>query len=249
MNIILNEVEEAKRRIQENELGDKPTETIGLMARYYRQIEKLSERETIDRIEQFMQKNCEMYNPVKWKATILKHVKGAKKYNMVQVNSVGITQQELDIISSVSERRLRKLLFTLICLAKFFNKRGNNTNDWVSTEYKDIFRMAHIFVTQSVQTKMLSELYNLGMINFGNKITNLSIHLNVIDHENESVWIIDDFRDLGNEYVFRTEVLNLIRCESCGLVIKRKTSTHKYCQDCAQKIKAQQKDLWRKNSK
>ena len=54
MNIILNEVEEAKRRIQENELGDKPTETIGLMARYYRQIEKLSERETIDRIEQFM---------------------------------------------------------------------------------------------------------------------------------------------------------------------------------------------------
>ena len=125
-----------------------------------------------------------MYNPVKWKATILKHVKGAKKYNMVQVNSVGITQQELDIISSVSERRLRKLLFTLICLAKFFNKRGNNTNDWVSTEYKDIFRMAHIFVTQSVQTKMLSELYNLGMISFGNKITNLNIHLNVIDHEN-----------------------------------------------------------------
>lgn len=249
MNIILNEVEEAKKRIQENELGDKPTETIGLMARYYRQIEKLSERETIDRIEQFMQKNCEMYNPVKWKATILKHVKGAKKYNMVQVNSVGITQQELDIISAVSERRLRKLLFALICLAKFFNKRGNNTNDWVSTEYKDIFRMAHIFVTQSVQTKMLSELYNLGMISFGNKITNLNIHLNVIDHENEPVWIIDDFRDLGNEYVFRTETSDLFRCESCGLVIKKNRNVHKYCPQCADKIQRYQIQQWKLNNR
>lgn len=190
-----------------------------------------------------------MYNPVKWKATILKHVKGAKKYNMVQVNSVGITQQELDIISSVSERRLRKLLFTLICLAKFFNKRGNNTNDWVSTEYKDIFRMAHIFVTQSVQTKMLSELYNLGMISFGNKITNLNIHLNVIDHENEPVWIIDDFRDLGNEYVFRTETSDLFRCESCGLVIKKNRNVHKYCPQCADKIQRYQIQQWKLNNR
>ena len=190
-----------------------------------------------------------MYNPVKWKATILKHVKGAKKYNMVQVNSVGITQQELDIISSVSERRLRKLLFTLICLAKFFNKRGNNTNDWVSTEYKDIFRMAHIFVTQSVQTKMLSELYNLGMISFGNKITNLNIHLNVIDHENEPVWIIDDFRDLGNEYVFRTETSEFIRCESCGLVIKKNRNVHKYCPQCADKIQRYQIQQWKLNNR
>lgn len=190
-----------------------------------------------------------MYNPVKWKATILKHVKGAKKYNMVQVNSVGITQQELDIISSVGERRLRKLLFTLICLAKFFNKRGNNTNDWVSTEYKDIFRMAHIFVTQSVQTKMLSELYNLGMISFGNKITNLNIHLNVIDHENEPVWIIDDFRDLGNEYVFRTETSDLFRCESCGLVIKKNRNVHKYCPQCADKIQRYQIQQWKLNNR
>lgn len=190
-----------------------------------------------------------MYNPVKWKATILKHVKGAKKYNMVQVNSVGITQQELDIISSVSERRLRKLLFTLICLAKFFNKRGNNTNDWVPTEYKDIFRMAHIFVTQSVQTKMLSELYNLGMISFGNKITNLNIHLNVIDHENEPVWIIDDFRDLGNEYVFRTETSDLFRCESCGLVIKKNRNVHKYCPQCADKIQRYQIQQWKLNNR
>lgn len=190
-----------------------------------------------------------MYNPVKWKATILKHVKGAKKYNMVQVNSVGITQQELDIISAVSERRLRKLLFTLICLAKFFNKRGNNTNDWVSTEYKDIFRMAHIFVTQSVQTKMLSELYNLGMISFGNKITNLNIHLNVIDHENEPVWIIDDFRDLGNEYVFRTETSDLFRCESCGLVIKKNRNVHKYCSQCADKIQRYQIQQWKLNNR
>lgn len=190
-----------------------------------------------------------MYNPVKWKTTILKHVKGAKKYNMVQVNSIGITQQELDIISAVSERRLRKLLFTLICLAKFFNKRGNNTNDWVSTEYKDIFRMAHIFVTQSVQTKMLSELYNLGMISFGNKITNLNIHLNVIDHENEPVWIIDDFRDLGNEYVFRTETSDLFRCESCGLVIKKNRNVHKYCPQCADKIQRYQIQQWKLNNR
>lgn len=248
MNIILNEVEEAKRRIQTNELGDKPAKTIGLLARYYRQIDGLSEKETIDLIDGFMRKNCEMYNPVKWKGTILKYVKGAKKYEMVQIDSIGITQQELDTISSLGERRLRKLLFTLICLAKFYNKRSGTANDWVSTEYKDIFRMAHLFITQRVQTKLLSDLYNLGMISFGSKITNLNIHVNVIDHENESIWLIDDFRDLGNEYVFRTEGMDLMRCESCGLVIRRNRNVQKYCPNCAKKIQAQQKNQWRSNN-
>ena len=218
------------------------------MARYYRQIDGLSEKETIDLIDGFMRKNCEMYNPVKWKGTILKYVKGAKKYEMVQIDSIGITQQELDTISSLGERRLRKLLFTLICLAKFYNKRSGTANDWVSTEYKDIFRMAHLFITQRVQTKLLSDLYNLGMISFGSKITNLNIHVNVIDHENESIWLIDDFRDLGNEYVFRTEGMDLMRCESCGLVIRRNRNVQKYCPNCAKKIQAQQKDQWRSNN-
>ena len=195
-----------------------------------------------------MRKNCEMYNPVKWKGTILKYVKGAKKYEMVQIDSIGITQQELDTISSLGERRLRKLLFTLICLAKFYNKRSGTANDWVSTEYKDIFRMAHLFITQRVQTKLLSDLYNLGMISFGSKITNLNIHVNVIDHENESIWLIDDFRDLGNEYVFRTEGMDLMRCESCGLVIRRNRNVQKYCPNCAKKIQAQQKNQWRSNN-
>lgn len=218
------------------------------MARYYRQIDGLSEKETIDLIDGFMRKNCEMYNPVKWKGTILKYVKGAKKYEMVQIDSIGITQQELDTISSLGERRLRKLLFTLICLAKFYNKRSGTANDWVSTEYKDIFRMAHLFITQRVQTKLLSDLYNLGMISFGSKITNLNIHVNVIDHENESIWLIDDFRDLGNEYVFKTEGMDLMRCESCGLVIRRNRNVQKYCPNCAKKIQAQQKDQWRSNN-
>lgn len=218
------------------------------MARYYRQIDGLSEKETIDLIDGFMRKNCEMYNPVKWKGTILKYVKGAKKYEMVQIDSIGITQQELDTISSLGERRLRKLLFTLICLAKFYNKRSGTANDWVSTEYKDIFRMAHLFITQRVQTKLLSDLYNLGMISFGSKITNLNIHVNVIDHENESIWLIDDFRDLGNEYVFRTEGMDLMRCESCGLVIRRNRNVQKYCPNCAKKIQAQQKNQWRSNN-
>lgn len=218
------------------------------MARYYRQIDGLDEKETIDRIDGFMRKNCEMYNPIKWRGAIAKCVKEAKKYKMIQIANVGITQQELDIISSMDERRLRKLLFTLICLAKFYNKRSSTANDWVLTEYKDIFRMAHLFVTQKIQTKLLSELYNLGMISFGNKITNLNIHVNVIDHENEPIWLIDDFRDLGNEYVFRTEGMDLMRCESCGLVIRRNKNVQKYCPDCAKKIQAQQKDQWRTNN-
>ena len=215
MNIILNEVEEAKRRIQENELGDRYTETISLIARYYRQIDGLDEKETIGRIDGFMRQNCEMYNPIKWRGVIAKCVKEAKKYKMVQIENVGITQQELDIISSMDERRLRKLLFTLICLAKFYNKRSGTANDWVSTEYKDIFRMAHLFV----------------------------------DHENEPLWLIDDFRDLGNEYVFRTEGADLMKCESCGLVVKKKCNVHKYCTECYEKNHSNQKRTWKMNNR
>lgn len=219
------------------------------MARYYRQIDGLDEKETIGRIDGFMRQNCEMYNPIKWRGVIAKCVKEAKKYKMVQIENVGITQQELDIISSMDERRLRKLLFTLICLAKFYNKRSGTANDWVSTEYKDIFRMAHLFVTQKVQTKLLSDLYNLGMISFGSKITNLNIHVNVIDHENEPLWLIDDFRDLGNEYVFRTEGADLMKCESCGLVVKKKCNVHKYCTECYEKNHSNQKRTWKMNNR
>ena len=57
MSVILNEKEQAEKKKKKGEVGNKPTSTLFLLSKYYRQEEKLGEKKTAQKLNEFMEKN------------------------------------------------------------------------------------------------------------------------------------------------------------------------------------------------
>lgn len=234
--IILNERKEAEKIIESGNIGNKPSETLGLLARYYYS-EGLSGKELYKKLNDFMQTNFPKYNPDAWKSAINSKVKKASKYSLVEISDISITQAEIEIIQSLGSLPLERLAFTLLCLAKFGNQRCENNNGWVCRSDKEIFKLANVSATVQKQAEMLNTLYRSGLIGFSMKITNTNLQVLYIHDDSDEALRVFDFRELGLEYMNYIGKHKYIRCNECGRLIKCvKNARTKYCKDCAAKV-------------
>lgn len=126
MSIVLNETKHAKSILEKGEVGNKPTSTLFLLGKYYRQKEELEKKDTIKKLNDFMTKNYKNYNPALWEDIIEDISKKANKYTLREIDSIGITQSELDTISKLCSVKYEKLLFTMLCYAKLYNIISDN---------------------------------------------------------------------------------------------------------------------------
>ena len=101
MSVILNEKEQAEKIIKKGEVGNKPTSTLFLLSKYYRQEEKLGEKKTAQKLNEFMEKNYKGYNEALWEDIIEDISKKGKKYLLQEIESINITKSGLDKIASV----------------------------------------------------------------------------------------------------------------------------------------------------
>jgi hypothetical protein len=136
---------------------------------------------------------------------------------------------------------MKRLAFTLLCLAKYKNAINSKNNDWVNYKFKDIFKMANINATQKEQGFMIHDLRNLGLIKMNKIVDNLSINVCYIDKNKtpENVLKITDFRNLGYEYLLYCGE-KFFRCENCGILTRKNSTNDKYCKDCKSYIKNEQ---------
>lgn len=189
-------------------------------------------------------------NIVLWQAAIDRQVKSAEKYPMVEIDSVPITQNELDICDCLSGRQSKlkktskrdagvvrqkssmgRLMFTLICLAKYGNMVNNRNNGWVNRKDSEIFRLANISTSSKRQSSLLSDLRDEGYIRFSKKVDNININVTCLDEDGDPALAITDYRNLGNQYL-RYCGKPFFECASCGLVVRRKNNSQLYCPDC-----------------
>ena len=70
MSIILDEISYAESIIKSGDVGKKPTSTLFLLARYYREIEKLNDSEIFNKLDDFMRSNYKNYNAALWEEKI-----------------------------------------------------------------------------------------------------------------------------------------------------------------------------------
>lgn len=239
MPVVLNEVKQAEHIIENGEVGNKPTSTLFLLGKYYRVKENLDKGHTFNKLNEFMKNNYKNYNSALWEDTIEDISKKANKYPLREIDSIGITQQELDEISEINNLKYQKLLFTMLCYAKLYNLISENNNGWINADIKEIFRVARVSVKhRNDKFLYLNDLERTGLISFSSKNDNLNIKVNFVDIGNEHVLDVDDFRELGYEYLNYIENEKFIRCTECNRLVKKK-STHdystKYCSECAKK--------------
>ena len=240
MPVILNELKQAEYIIKRGEIGCKPSSTLFLLGKYYRQHETLNVKQTFEKLNQFLEKNYKNYNPALWENILEDIAKKSTLYPLREITSIGITQSELDKIAEIQNSKYEKLLFTMLCYAKLYNTVSENNNDWINTDIKEIYRIARVTVKHREDKFLyLNDIKNSGMISFSAKNDNLNIKVNIIDMSGEAVLTIDDFRELGYEYLRYIGDGKYIRCSECSRLVRKKSKydgSTKYCGECAKKV-------------
>lgn len=251
MSIVLNEVKQAERIINKGEVGNKPTSTLFLLGKYYRQKENLDKEQTFSKLNEFMQQHYKNYNSALWENIIEDISKKANKYSLREIDSVGITQSELEKISEMNNLKYQKLVFAMLCYAKLYNLISKNNNGWINTTIQELFKTSRVIVKRKMDKFLyLNDIEKTGLISFSNKNDNLNIRVNFVDMNGKSIFYIDDFRELGYEYLNYFENRKFTRCKECLRLIRKTNNKCLYCNDCKhEKQKEWQRKSMRKNRK
>lgn len=238
MDIIMNEYTYAenllnKQDLKACDLGDKPSSTLNLLARYYREIGK-NDDEIKELLSDFLNRCLkDKYKESKWIDSIFYQVVKSKKYNLKKVDNVIVTKSEMEIIQSVKGKSRQKVLFTLLVLAKYYNAVSDKNKNWTNLEYKKIFKLANVQLSIQNQALLINDLYNCGFVNVSKNVGKPNIQVNFVDNESDTVLTITRLKDLGKEYLmFCGE--DYIRCQKCGTLVRNYKNTNKYCKTCGQ---------------
>ena len=133
MEIILNEIAWAENAIKEKSIGKKPSETLGRVAKYYIYHEHMSQHEARAELEKFLLSCDRSISAVAWGKTLDNAIKYAIKYKPINIGEITVTDRELSVIDSLSGVQLRRLAFTLLCVAKYANAVNGDIDYWVNT--------------------------------------------------------------------------------------------------------------------
>lgn len=241
MTVVLKENEWAYEHIMANDLGDKPSETLKRVARYY--IDKgYSTANVKKQLDTFILKCNPTASLPKWADTIDRAVSFASKYSSINIESINITDKEMSKIDALEGKQLKRLAFTLLCLAKYWVYASPDSNYWVNNKDTEIMKLANINTSVKRQGLMYWTLRELGMVQFSKKVDNTNVRV-CFAEDGEVVLRVTDLRNLGYQYLmYHGEPY--FECKCCGLTTKyrnpSKTGGQKYCAECAGKIQMQQ---------
>lgn len=244
MNIVLDEIKRAEEILKHGEIGSKPTATLFLLAKYYRHKENLTRKQTFEKLDDFMQCHYPNYSSALWEDKIEQISKKAEKYLLHEISSISITQKELDQIMALKNLKYEKLLFSMLCSAKFYNEVSEKNNNWVNSGIPELFKTAGVTVKHKNDKFLyLNDLHETGLISFSARNDNLNIKINFIDATAIPVLEISDFRELGYEYLHYLGKGIFIRCTECSRLVLKKSKkdfSTKYCKECAKAKKREQ---------
>lgn len=242
MSIVLNEVIWAKEieSCAHPSLGKKPFETLSRMATHYK-YEGLSKKDARDALDVFLLRCDPDANIVSWSNTLDQAVKAGFKYKPLELDGVSISTSEMAKVDALKSKQTKRLAFTLLCLAKYWNAYKPGNNNWVRTPDSDIMRMADIRTSVKRQCGLFRELNNCGYIRFSRQVDNLNVQVLFMDN-GEPVLTIHNFDHLGYQYLKYHGDPYYYECCYCGATAKRKNLNSrppKYCPNCAEEVARQ----------
>lgn len=242
MSIVLNEYEWAERMINNHELGKKPIETLNRVAKYYLE-NKYSKREIRKMLDTFLTQCDPSASLVHWSDTLDKVAKNVGKFPLIRLDGVDITKNELERIETLGGKQVRRLAFTLLCVAKYWDIVSESNNHWVNSPDKEIMQMANINTSIKRQSLMFAELREAGFIKFSKKIDNLNVQVLFME-PGETALHIQDFRNIGYQYL-KHYGAPYFECVNCGITVKiqepARGRRQKYCPSCAIELHTKQK--------
>lgn len=253
MTIVLDENAWAEEAIRYRVLGNKPSETMRRVARYY--LDKSYSKKDVRKMLDIFLLQCDPSASLpKWSESLDKSMRYALDRPAIKIDRIDITCSEMFKISELKNVQERRLAFTLLCLAKYWHAVNPASNYWVNNEDSAIMRMANVNTSLRRQSQMFHNLNEAGLIQFSKKVDNTSVRVCFVD-ENDDIGVaasVTDFEDLGHQYMLYCGDTNYFWCKQCGAAVRRtrvdtRDGTPKsgrpqsYCKRCATDIRIQRR--------
>lgn len=232
MNVVLNERIYAEGLLAENSLTTKPIEALTIIARYYLWVGH-PKKEIARLLEEHLIRSDPKANIVKWRPIINRISKASDRYPLVQLESIPVTEAEIDSCQKVSGVQRQRLAFTMLCFAKFYNSVNPQNNGWVNKTDREVFSAANVLEKVRTQSLLVSDLWDAGLIEFSKKVDNVNSRVTFICDDSPVVLNVTDFRNLGNQYMMYMGH-PYIECQSCGAVVRRVGKRKRFCRACAE---------------
>ena len=242
MSVVLRENDWAASMIQANSLGKKPSETLRRVARFYMDTYNINQDAARKKLDLFLLQCDPTSSLPKWSDALDYAVSRACKYPAINIDHISVSKNEVEKIDSLEGKQIRRLAFTLLCLAKYWNIVTRKEDGWVNSKDNEIMSMANINTSIRRQSSMFGKLNELGMIQFSKKVDNTNVKVCFMEDGEEAIRIYD-FRNLGYQYLmYHGEPY--FTCENCGITTKvndrGNRRRQKYCPECAAIIKMKQ---------
>lgn len=242
MNLIMNEYELAEKLLSDRDLGADPIGSLSCVSRYYR-ANKYSSEEIRGMLDVFLLQCYPDASLVKWSDTLDHIVKKSAKRPIVAIDYIPITHSELDKINSLEGIQLRRLAFTVLCVAKYWDRVNGDNGHWVNNSDRELMVMANISTSLRRQSHMLCELRDAGLIRSSKKIDVTNVQVLFCDDDGAPAVEIRDLRNIGYQYM-KMYYPGYYVCEHCGITSKQpeghRGRPRKYCVSCAQEVRTQQ---------
>ena len=229
MNLIYKEKTVLNKFLTENKCEIKLNKLIPILIKYYYIngiIDKLELRELIlQKFYEFDKLNTRDVWTNKVKKSIEEFFKYLRKGNllleMVEVESVNIYKEELDVISKVDQPKFRKFLFTLLVWSKVYKQFNRNT------------------IVENVRDLLILSKCECGNADYRNLMLN-KLKESEKD-KGEIAFVVKDFENAIYQYlIYIGETWK--QCE-CGKYFKYSKSKpkQKYCVNCSKEKQKQWK--------
>lgn len=241
MSIELHENKWAKNMIETHDLGKKPSETLRRVARYYMDCGQ-SKKEARSSLEKFILECDPGASLPRWSNAIEYAVRRAAKSPAIDIDDISITEEEIKKIDALDGRQIKRLAFTLLCLAKYWSFINPDNDYWINCDNNAVMTMANINTSVKRQCAMYRTLQDADMIKPSKKVDGTSFRVCFVSDSAPAIHI-KDFRNLGYQYL-KYHGESYFECANCGLTTKithpENNRKPKYCSDCALKIRIRQ---------
>lgn len=245
LGVIVNEKRIVEKALEGELLIDNQSKVVNLLIKYYcgqGETDMLNIKEEIFKV---MSKCDSEFTRPKWneylEKQIFKYIKNKERYNsnddLIHIENIKITKEELEIINSLKDKKLQKIVFILLVYTKIDQQLHKNDSEWINYALGNIFKEARISGSSIEKMKLLHELNNKGLITNNLDNRKCSIKINYVHSESEPILIIDDLEGVIHYY------LNYIgehwkKCVNCNKwFITKGNSPRKYCTTCSKDVK------------
>lgn len=250
----VNKQEEYKKVLEEIELEVKDLEENKKEKKRQREISKYKKhkaREIYEVINKFLIENYGDYNEIDWEELVKGIIKTTLRNDNPVINNVKeveIYKSEVEFIKNIKGEKFQKLAFTYLVYARLLYKlEGKNEECWVDGKYQtEIFKDANVTDKGRLQLEDIHRMYKNGILELSFINSNNNIRITFNEKEDKEIeFTVNDFRELGLQWLYYCNNKKICKCELCEKVFVRRGNNNSYCSVCSKNKVLEKNRNWK----